>query len=828
MSEFRKLSFKNFISLLIIPIMLGAAACSNSSSSPSEIPQLSLPFSYEFITENRTFIGGSLIYDPNSSSGLTQISAGAKFGVRLGKLREKTESVNSYNSGYSEIESLSSNDSVTGETDDPNATVTAITSLSGGTSKTKTVYEDIPEKAVYGYISIISANADSISFLFTTVTPAGAAATKSFTLNKGESCDLDGSGIKNLKYDEPSLRRTPYSENARWLTFLNEEKTLTSNMFCKFNTSEILAGYRVAQNVSSSADKGLYAVNSNNDFVYVYYDDNYVTDDSMAYGDYIVCLPSTVGISEGNIEWGNIYDNPAENNESTSENEFYKSVAGLSTSDSMMNFGGKTYIVTNGSTSAVTLKDKNEFANYSIVYEYELWHFPDETNGPRDLLNDLNAYADLKTLINLSESSSPSDIIARLNELLPQENFFNAVLDSKVSDAQRKSDAQTAYATAGSDTTERKKFCRLLLDELYSSSPDTFIQGPDLTGVYPDMVLNLGSPVELAEHMYSGQRNVYIDDVDVGLSKTIHSKYEDYKKRHDELEKEWKRFFTIDISQVVLYPSDKDKKKKFTPKSAGVYLGAGVRASASITSGRADFEMAMAFWLDLDLNMQSLNAILDYTLNPALAQKMEGPNISLAEKLAAVFGSKVKRIEVKLNDVNINVAGVPLVFGVTAKTGINFKLDGAFDPRICFSGMYGGEVKLGASYGFEWFAKPYFKPYANGKGINNTDFYIGLGTRGAANTKITFEPWFCLTPSFGLGTSTISVRGSVPTKFGLHTVMSVPPIKMDEAGVFISVYFTPYFEADLKFVKIRKDFITLKPLDHDILFYPKFETRRRK
>ena len=142
--------------------------------------------------------------------------------------------------------------------------------------------------------------------------------------------------------------------------------------------------------------------------------------------------------------------------------------------------------------------------------------------------------------------------------------------------------------------------------------------------------------------------------------------------------------------------------------------------------------------------------------------------------------------------------------------------------------MYGGEVKLGASYGFEWFAKPYFKPYANGKGINNTDFYIGLGTRGAANTKITFEPWFCLTPSFGLGTSTISVRGSVPTKFGLHTVMSVPPIKMDEAGVFISVYFTPYFEADLKFVKIRKDFITLKPLDHDILFYPKFETRRRK
>ena len=207
---------------------------------------------------------------------------------------------------------------------------------------------------------------------------------------------------------------------------------------------------------------------------------------------------------------------------------------------------------------------------------------------------------------------------------------------------------------------------------------------------------------------------------------------------------------------------------------------------------------------------------------------MEGPNISLAEKLMAVFQNKdVRRIEVKLNDVNINVGGVPLVFGVSAKTGINFKLDGAFDPRICFSGMYGGEFKIGADYGVKWFAKPYFQPYADGKGINNTDFYIGLGEKTAKDTKITFEPWFCLTPSFGLGTSAISIRGSVPTKLGLHTVLTVPPIKMNEAGIFISVWFTPYFEADLKFVKLRKEFKSLKPLDHDILFYPKFTTRRR-
>ncbi len=397
-----------------------------------------------------------------------------------------------------------------------------------------------------------------------------------------------------------------------------------------------------------------------------------------------------------------------------------------------------------------------------------------------------------------------------------------------MSDATKKSEAQSSYAAAGS-TDEKTRLCRLLVDEFYPSSPDALIEGPDLTRVYPDMVFNLGSPEELSDFMYQSQRNMYVDEIAADNAKKIHSKYSDYKKRHDELAKEWKRFFSIDISQVVLYPYDKSKTKKFNPQSAGVYLGAGLRASASVTKGRADFEVALAFWLDLDLNMQSLNVILDYTLNPALAKKMEGPNISLAEKLMAVFQNKdVRRIEVKLNDVNINVGGVPLVFGVTAKTGINFKLEGAFDPRICFSGMYGGELKLGASYGVEWFAKPYFRPYADAKGINNTDFYIGLGDKGASNTKITFEPWFCLTPSFGLGTSAISVRGSVPTKFGLHTVMSVPPIKMVEAGVFISVWFSPYFEADLKFFKIKKVFKNFKPLDHDILFYPlPVKTRRR-
>lgn len=828
MREFKKPMLGKLLFFLFIPVMIGAAACSNSSSPAyiPEVPSKTKSFSYDFITENRNFIGGSLIYDPDSSDALTQISAGAKFGVRFGKLKKTTDELRVYELDAT-INSSVDEDNVTGENDDPNSTVTLTTDLTGGTATTKIVYKDIPERAVYGYISIKSVSPESISFTYTKVTPSGSSSAKSFTIKKGEACDIDGSGCANLTYDEPSLRRTGYSEKARWLTFLNEEQTLTSNMFCKFSESEARAGYRSIENIAASVDKGLYAVNSNNDFVYVYYD-NYETDKSMAYGDYVVCLPTEEGVTEDNLDYsGNEYDNPDEDDESTSDNEFYNSVEALTNDDATMRFGGKTYIVTNGSTSAVELKDEDQFGDYVISYDYEEWQFPDEEFGPQALRDSLSdSSQDIKNMINLSPSASAADIVDRLNELLPTEDFFTAILEAKVTDTGKKSEALSAFRAAlGNNKT---RLCRILIDEVYPSSPDALIEGPDLSRVYPDMVLNLGSAEDLSDFMYESQKNLYIDDISDSASKTIHSKYSDYKKRHKELEKEWKRFFSIDLSQVVLYPYDKSKTKKFNPKTAGVYLGAGLRASASISSGHANFELGLAFWLDLDLNMQSLGVILDFTLNPALAKKLEGPNISLAEKLMAVFQNKdVRRIEVKLNDVNINVGGVPLVFGVSAKTGINFKLDGAFDPRICFSGMYGGEFKVGADYGIKWFAKPYFKPYADGRGINNTDFYIGLGEKTAKDTKITFEPWFCLTPSFGLGTSAISIRGSVPTKLGLHTVMTVPPIKMNEAGIFISVWFTPYFEADLKFVKLRKDFKSLKPLDHDILFYPKFTTRRR-
>ncbi len=66
-------------------LLAGFSSCSNDDDTSSSNSQESL--SYDYITKNRGFIGGSLIYNPSGTG--SQLSAGTKVGIRLGKLDEK-------------------------------------------------------------------------------------------------------------------------------------------------------------------------------------------------------------------------------------------------------------------------------------------------------------------------------------------------------------------------------------------------------------------------------------------------------------------------------------------------------------------------------------------------------------------------------------------------------------------------------------------------------------------------------------------------------------------------------------------------------------------
>ena len=79
-----------FLAAIIAAVFVLDSCFHGSGSDLSEPTASSTPFNYNYLTANRKFIGGSLIYDPSDTSGkLAQISSGTKIGVRLGKLTKK-------------------------------------------------------------------------------------------------------------------------------------------------------------------------------------------------------------------------------------------------------------------------------------------------------------------------------------------------------------------------------------------------------------------------------------------------------------------------------------------------------------------------------------------------------------------------------------------------------------------------------------------------------------------------------------------------------------------------------------------------------------------
>ncbi len=249
------------------------------------------PLSYEYITNNRGFISGSLIWNPTGVG--SQLSAGTKVGVRLGKLEKRQFSV-------TDLSNLSTEPAV----DDTNywadkstaenmgvAEAKPTAALFGGTLKDEEFYTDLPKKAVFGYLSVESVTENYILLTFTKVNPDNTRASSVVMIPSGESKDLDGDGISDLKYGKPALTRTGYA-NARWLTFICSEENRSTAMFYTFTSAAARAGYRATTRGAERIEPGLYAVNTTNDFIFIQYGtDKPASLAGMAYGDYVVSLP---------------------------------------------------------------------------------------------------------------------------------------------------------------------------------------------------------------------------------------------------------------------------------------------------------------------------------------------------------------------------------------------------------------------------------------------------------------------------------------------------------------------------------------------------------
>ena len=751
-------------------------SCSNGSSGDGEYKS---PMNYTFLTANRCYIGGSLIWNPSGKAG--QLSNGTKIGVRIGHLKKITETIPAADGSQNEY-------TVTTTTLD-NSWAT----LSGSSTVTKVRYEDEASKAEYGYITINDVNADSINITWTKVDSNDKTSSKNFTIKKGESCDLNGNSNPDLKYDTPAIKRTGY-ENARWLTFLNDNTTAENTMYYTFSAKEVQAGYRaLVDDQSSSADDGLYGVNSNNDFIYISNSGSTAFD--YAYGDYVVCMPDAYTKPK--------FENLGEIPDDNVDYDVWGDSATPNTNVDL-SFGGKAYVAGRDNN----LLNQDQFANFAIEYAYDIWQFPDPVNGPLALYSNLAENAAVQACLG-EQPSDAAAAITRINSKLTDTDFFNALVEAKSSclTDEEKSSCKSAWTSAGDNNT-KIKYCRIFIDEFYDESPNAVIEAPELGTIYPSMVLNVGS-IDAVDESLNTLQHSYTEDL-TGGDRKINSKYNEFVANRKKIRDEWAKFRHVDLTSVVML-SSASGNRNLNPKKAGFNLGLGVKLTASNPSGRIKVEAGSAIFLDLDLSLDSLNAAVDTMTANAAGKSME--------KLLKKF-FKSPKCEVKMADVQI-AGPLPFVVGAAIKFGFNINL-GNWNPHICFCGLYGAESNVEVEYGVNWFCKPYIRGRAGGRALYPTEIFVGVENPDGKDNVISFEPWFQIIPSFGLGYTVASVRGSFPIKLGSEFAFD---IKKSESSfksfcITFGVDFNAYAEADIKIAKLRYDIASPNLAKGKLRLYP--------
>lgn len=745
-------------------------SCSNGSSGDGEYKS---PMNYTFLTANRCYIGGSLIWNPSGKAG--QLSNGTKIGVRIGHLKKITESISAADGSQNEYK-------VSGSLNGEWAT------LSGSSTVTKVRYEDEASKAEYGYITVNDINPDSISITWTKVDSKNKTASQSFTIKKGDSCDLNGNNNPDLKYDTPAIKRTGY-ENARWLTFLNDNTTAENTMYYTFSAKEVQAGYRALfEDQSSSADDGLYGVNSNNDFIYI--SNSNSTNFDYAYGDYVVCMPDAY--TEPKFEEGGVIPDDFD-------------VENAPNNEVELSFGGKAYVAGKDNN----LLNKDQFSSFDIEYAYDSWQFPDPVNGPLALYSDLAENDAVKACLG-EQPSDAATAITQINAALTNDNFFKALVEAKSGSltTEEKTSCQSAWDSAGNNNDTKIKYCRIFIDEFYDESPDAVIEAPELGTIYPSMVLNVGS-IDAVDESLNTLQHTYMEDP-AGGDRKINSKYNEFVANRKKIRDEWAKFRHVDLTSVVML-SSASGNRNLNPKKAGFNLGLGVKLTASNPSGRIRVEAGSAIFLDMDLSLDSLNAAVDTMTANAAGKSME--------KLLKKF-FKSPKCEVKMADVQI-AGPLPFVVGAAIKFGFNINL-GNWNPHICFCGLYGAESNVEVEYGINWFCKPYIRGRAGGRPLYPTEIFVGVENPDAKETVISFEPWFQIIPSFGLGYTVASVRGSFPIKLGSEFAFDIKKSGSSFKSFCITfgVDFNAYAEADIKIAKLRYDIASPNITKGKLRLYP--------
>ncbi len=761
---------KNFLlsASLSLFLALGMMACSNTDDDGANEPALS----YNYITRNRGFIGGSVIY--NGINGLNnQLEPGTKLGIRLGYLTTRYETVTSLgevdNDSSTEITvSVDENDTMTG-------------APSGAKTDVQQVSEDIPSRARYGFLDITSVDAEKISFTATLFSVDGTShTTVSKTIALGDGCDLNGDNQNDLVYTIPPIKRTGY-EDARWLTFVCDEDIGHTTMYYTFTAKEKKAGYRAAETNPYEASRpaqGFYGVNSDGRFIYLQNtgasNSQSVDFKDAAFGDFVLGMDAKT----------KTFSSELDENDGVTATDIAGALQENATSSTVSVNANCTTVV--GSSAGNSL----DFENYTYLYDYAEYQFPDKTNGPKDLLDKLIANESVKAAVKTVNGNSeefpvlPDKVIALLNSILKNEAAVKAI--AYANNQKKNYDALMADTSI---TISGQKYARRIIDTCYTQSPKADIKSPDISNIYPFAYANVGDMLE-GDYV---SREAYAEYS--GAERAICSSYDDFKAKRDTINKKWSEFSSFYIKKATYEDSSGSTKTIDFANDLGLKLAGGVKGGVSITSSKAQVDLGAAVYISLDAS---------------------------AEQIANV-GIKVltSGFKIGIPDTQMQIGPVPIVYGVSVVIGLNY--ESSFNPHICFVGLYGGETSFGAHYGINWkwgfIPWPYFNTFGSANKICETEAFIGVDT--SQGNKITWGPWVTVSPSVGLGWSALSIRASAPITASFKMTNELPTFKIVSADLGLKVQFVPYFELSiLKLIHIRKDFGTFDIVNGTLQLYP--------
>ena len=359
--------------------------------------------------EKMLFMGGSMLYSPKDSNA-NQLEKGVIVAVRIGEV-EKYELGNgeygyrnsklNYELGFLEIDSISK-------------------------SNISFTYYKFPSPDSNRYVSI-----------------------GSYTLEQGQTADLNGDGTADVKYTRPDSGRKGYKENM-WLTFMCDvEKSNSATMFSVIPIQYSRGVY----------PNGLLGINPEGQFIINKYDvgtNNRSLVSDISYGDYVL---------------------------DTEENTIARYV------------GSNRSLRSARSLAEGELENVEQISSNSTPEEFEF--------NANEFTDDF----DIKLLLSLMPSSivkenysgrSIAENVAYLNRLIRESSFIERLIDGKSGEAVDEIRNELAGAPITSEV-ERVLFCRHALALVYPDScPDVNLFSQSLSNIIPWLYIDFGDVIRHA------------------------------------------------------------------------------------------------------------------------------------------------------------------------------------------------------------------------------------------------------------------------------------------------------------------------------------------